>query len=315
MREKRNFAQRELFFSSDKPRSKYFLVYEGEVTERRYFEAVSDARNEIGIDPMLELVPIVRSHSEKGWSNPKKILDRVMLQLKHARNNTISYETLLNGITDHLRERKDLKRRRTIDSYIWRKLLSICKNELHVSLRDAIEDVEGTCLRILDLLEERTNIDIIIDELPEIIDMCKLTYDAELDTICFIFDRDQGSFTDEQYYEVSAKCRRNGFKVYFSNPCFEFWLLLHFDEVFSLDMDSLLSNPKVSKKHRYAGFELDKLLEKGYHKSRFDAQALVKRIDIAIRNEKKFCEDIEGLENKVGSNVGLLISEMRKRKR
>ena len=37
----------------------------------------------------------------------------------------------------------------------------------------------------------------------------------------------------------------------------------------------------------------------------------MKNIDNAINNEKKFCEDIVGLENSIGSNIGKLISEMR----
>lgn len=34
-------------------------------------------------------------------------------------------------------------------------------------------------------------------------------------------------------------------------------------------------------------------------------------IDIAIKNEKNYCEDIEELEHSVGSRVGLLIEELR----
>ena len=55
---------------------KYFLVYEGKETEEIYFEGVNQNRSMIGINPLIELVPVVRSYSEEGWSNPKKIVDR-----------------------------------------------------------------------------------------------------------------------------------------------------------------------------------------------------------------------------------------------
>lgn len=49
-----------------------------------------------------------------------------------------------------------------------------------------------------------------------------------------------------------------------------------------------------------------------YKKSSYQAEELVGDIDKAIRNEKEFCEEIEGLENSVGSNIGRLIEDMRK---
>lgn len=49
----------------------------------------------------------------------------------------------------------------------------------------------------------------------------------------------------------------------------------------------------------------------GYKKNRFDIEALMTRIDIAIQQEKDYCEDPEKLENHIGSRVGILIQELR----
>ena len=95
-------------------------------------------------------------------------------------------------------------------------------------------------------------------------------------------------------------------------PCFEFWLLLHFDEVFQLDKQKLLDNPKVTAKRRYAENELRRIYP-GYSKTRYYAEPFVRDIDKAIENEKEFCEDIEELKDSVGSNIGKLICEMRKK--
>ena len=75
MREKKTFAKRTKIRTTDEVNKKYFLVYEGSDTEDLYFEGIQEQRQKVGIDPLIELVPIVRSYSEEGWSNPKKILD------------------------------------------------------------------------------------------------------------------------------------------------------------------------------------------------------------------------------------------------
>ena len=104
MRENRTFAERTRISESDRTVKKYFLVYEGSDTEQIYFNAVNSARIEIGINPLIELIPIVRSHSEEGWSNPKKILDRLIKDIEESKTGLLSYETLLNRIMDYFYE-------------------------------------------------------------------------------------------------------------------------------------------------------------------------------------------------------------------
>lgn len=78
MRERRTFAERTRVLHSEEPLKKYFLVYEGAETEAIYFNAVNAMKEEARINPLIELVSIDRSYSEEGWSNPKKILNRVI---------------------------------------------------------------------------------------------------------------------------------------------------------------------------------------------------------------------------------------------
>ncbi len=120
MREKRTFAERTRVFLSDKTLRKYFLVYEGSVTEAIYFEAVDSMRDIIGISPLIKLIPVIRSYSEDGWSNPKKILNRVIENLEESRTNQISYETLLNRIMDYFYEQKIITSSRVQARSVWR---------------------------------------------------------------------------------------------------------------------------------------------------------------------------------------------------
>ena len=124
-------------------------------------------------------------------------------------------------------------------------------------------------------------------------------------------DRDKDSFTPVQYDYVVEQCENRNYGIYITNPCFEFWLLMHFDDVKELDQELLLENPKVSAERRYCEQELRKRIPK-YSKSKYDAIGLVRNVEKAIRNESLYCENEKELKNTIGSNVGMLIREMQK---
>jgi len=314
MRESRTFAERTKVLKSDEALKKYFFVYEGSDTELIYFDAVNSMRENIGINPLIELIPIIRSYSEEGWSNPKKILDRIIENLEESKAERISYETLLNRMMDYFYETKVITTSKVLAKSIWNTMVRICAEDLKKMLQAEVENIEADCNAILELLTKEYDIGHVISGISDIIRDGGLTYAEGFDQICLIVDRDKDSFSalpgNDQYRYVVDKCKEKGFQLCITNPCFEFWLLLHFDEVFELDTDKLLENPKITVKRRYAEQELHRIYPR-YKKSSYQAEELVKNIDKAIQNEKKFCEDIKGLESSVGSNIGRLIEEMR----
>lgn len=314
MRESRTFAERTKVLKSDEALKKYFLVYEGSDTELIYFDAVNSMRENIGINPLIELIPIIRSYSEEGWSNPKKILDRIIENLEESKAERISYETLLNRMMDYFYETKVITTSKVLAKSIWNTMVRICAEDLKKMLQAEVENIEADCNAILELLTKEYDIGHVISGISDIIRDGGLTYAEGFDQICLIVDRDKDSFSalpgNDQYGYVVDKCKEKGFQLCITNPCFEFWLLLHFDEVFEIDTDKLLENPKITVKRRYAEQELHRIYPR-YKKSSYQAEELVKNIDKAIQNEKKFCEDIKGLESSVGSNIGRLIEEMR----
>lgn len=313
MRERRTFAERTKVSETDRTAKKYFLVFEGSDTEQIYFNAVNNAREKIGINPLIELIPLVRSQSEEGWSNPKKILDRIIKDIEESKTGLITYETMLNRIIDYFNEEKVFGTEKSTKT-LWNLLVFICENKICKLMNEDVEDIEVECTKIITLLKEEMKTENIVLDISEVIKNGGITYAEDFDKICLIVDRDRGSFkslpNNNQYYYVMNKCMEKKFGFYVTNPCFEFWLLLHFDEVFKLEEEKILDNPKVTSKRRYAENELKKLLP-NYRKTRYDAATLVDNIDRAIENEKKFCEDIVELENCIGSNIGKLINEMR----
>lgn len=314
MRESRTFAERTKVLQSDEAKKKYFLVYEGSDTEIIYFDAIRLWKEDIGISPLIELIPIVRSFSEEGWSNPKKILDRIIENLQESKEKFMTYESLLNRIMDYLYEIKIITTSKVLARSIWKTMYDTCIEKLQKSLDDIVEDVEEACNILIEVLKTEYAVENIVDDLSEIVKQGGLTYEEGFDKICLIVDRDRDSFVskpqNDQYKYVLDKCTELGFRFCVTNPNFEFWLLLHFDEVFDLDKDKLLNNPKVKAKRRYTEDELRKIYP-GYKKSSYHPEILMKKVDKAIENEKKFCEDINNLENSVGSNIGQLITEMK----
>ena len=314
MREKRKFAERTRISKEDRTIKKYFLVFEGNRTEEIYFNAINELKDKIGINPLIEIISIERTYTEEGWSNPKKILEQLLKDLEEIENGKISYKTLVDKIIEIIMEDEKIfsKISKEISS---EKMIENIKNDIE-SLDNIVENVEEDCEFLLNMIIKK--LFLTIEEIPNILEAVlrnienkQITYSEDIDKMCLIVDRDKKSFKEEQYNYVKEECERKNFKLYVTNPCFEFWLLLHFDEVHLINKEELLENKRASSKVRFVESELKKYFP--YNKNKYNAELLIEKIDLAIENEKKFCEDIEELKDKLGSNIGLLIQELKEK--
>ena len=119
-----------------------------------------------------------------------------------------------------------------------------------------------------------------------------------------MIDRDRKSFTSGsgQYEYVLDRYKEKGFGFYLTNPCFEFWLLLHMEDLSDLDEKKLLENGMATSTMNYAEHELRrKLREAGgpnFKKGGYNPSWFMERINLAIANERMYCEDEAGLEGK-----------------
>lgn len=176
MRESRTFAERTKFLKSDEALKKYFLIYEGSDTELIYFDAVNSMRENIGINPLIELIPIIRSYSEEGWSNPKKILDRIIENLEESKAERISYETLLNRMMDYFYETKVITTSKVLAKNMWKTMVHVCAEKLQKSLQAEVEDIETDCNAILELLKQEYDVTHVVSDISDIIKDGGLTY-------------------------------------------------------------------------------------------------------------------------------------------
>ena len=314
MREKRNFAERTKISKEDRTRKKYFLVFEGNRTEGIYFNTINELKGKIGINPLIEIISIERTYSEYGWSNPKKILEQLLKDLEEIEDGKLSYKTLVDKIMEIIVEDKNFSLKISKKSNL-KEVIEDIENEIE-SLENTVKNIEEDCITLLSIITKKVflvkeEIANILEKVLENIGNQQITYSEDIDKMCLIVDRDKKSFKEEQYNYVKEECKRKNFKFYVTNPCFEFWLLLHFDEVHSINREKLLENKRASSKVRYVESELKKYFP--YNKNKYNAELLIEKIDLAIENEKRFCEDIEELKDKLGSNIGLLIKELKEK--
>ena len=314
MREKKNFAERTRISKEDRTRKKYFLVCEGNRTEGIYFNTINELKDKIGINPLIEIISIERTYTEEGWSHPKKILEQLLKDLKEIENGELSYKTLIDKIMWIIIEDEKFSSK-ILKEISPEEIIEDIKNEIE-SLDNIVENIEEDCEFFLNMIIKKFFLT--IEEIPNILETVlknieneQITYSEDIDKMCLIVDRDKKSFKEEQYNYVKEECKKKNFKFFVTNPCFEFWLLLHFDEVHSINREKLLENKRASSKVRYVESELKKYFP--YNKNKYNAELLIEKIDLAIENEKRFCEDIEELKDKLGSNIGLLIKELKEK--
>ena len=206
---------------NEEPRSKYFIIPEGDKTEIQYFSGIKANREDLNIKSLIEIKILENDEDEQGQSHPM----------------------------------------RKIDNFI----KSVKKGEIN--------------------------------------------YSKDIDKVIFVIDRDPQNFSKKQLQEFVKRCNDNGYRTCLSNPTFEIFLLMHDDKIFDLDRKEMLENRRETKRSkRFLEKKLSEFFE--CSKTNLNFEKFKYNIKKAIKNEKCFCEELEDLENKLGSNVGRLLDSM-----
>ncbi len=318
MRIKKNFGKRKRVLFSTKPIKKYFLAFEGMRTEVQYFTGIIDNKEFLNISTSVEIIPLLRNHPYMGWSNPMKVFERVKDTLDNLRENYRSVAAIVNSIVEYCFENSDEISTRKEAEDLYNSILLIFTRDFHLNEEDNVDFSDEKIEERIEELMAKLSATIFVENLDLFIKSQFESYDPSFDEVCLIVDRDKNSFNTVQYDSLIEKCKRNNYKLYISNPCFEFWLLLHFNEVFSIDRNLLIQNDKLIYKDENNNFikmnfaekELRKIIP-SFHKTNLNFSPFINRIDLAIANAKEFATSLENLKIGVGSNVGELIGELR----
>ena len=112
MREDRTFGNRTKIRISDEVNRKCFFFCEGQETEPIYFAKLKELKIEIGISPLIDFIQIEKPRGED-WSNPKKMLDALCLDL----SKEITYCIMLCGSDFCIFFQKIQKFKKSLDEY------------------------------------------------------------------------------------------------------------------------------------------------------------------------------------------------------
>lgn len=277
-----------------KKKSKIFFAFEGEKTEEKYLSNLIKKYNMQTLHKILYF-----SHIS---SNPKSIIDSLLCILKEESLN-IQYEYLINLIVDYLGEKKIYISRDKIKSIVDKHASKNYKslkdnfeknkvNEIAEKLEIVIKDSDLTKL-------------IISKELLNIIQEDS-SYDEELDKIAVIVDRDSKSFTDVQYDDVLVSCKKENIHLFVTNPCIEFWFLLHHTDCKGLEQE-VKENVKEENNNNFV-YNLLKKYDQNYKKNTNDYNFYVENFDIAKNNSKLYANNLEELKDNIGTNLGEIIN-------
>ena len=137
-------------------------------------------------------------------------------------------------------------------------------------------------------------------------------FDKAIDRFVIVFDRDSYE-KPEDYVEFIEKASADNILTV-TSPCFELWLILHYEDALEKyvvpNKDKLFDNEKVSRAHSFAS-NLFSEISGTNPKSGSFFNKLMGSIDLAIEQEKALEQDILKMTTEIGSNVGVLIEQMR----
>jgi hypothetical protein len=150
------------------------------------------------------------------------------------------------------------------------------------------------------------SIDTQLDEIKSKYD----NFDEVIDLYWIVVDREKDESRKINLLNAKSECENRNIHIALSNPAFEFWLLLHFDDICKYNENDLFENEKVSNKKRFLEQKLTEKLQV-YNKSRFDTSFItLSSIELALKQEKSFENELDKIIDHLGSNVGDLIREI-----
>lgn len=139
-----------------------------------------------------------------------------------------------------------------------------------------------------------------------------ISFDRERDKMIIVFDADIFEEKVQDYDEVVALGEKENI-IAVSNPAFELFLLLHFENAFEEDIELNVEQIIKNEKEGNQTFIYKLLLARtGVNpKKNSSIGELAKRVNIAIAQEKKINEDIHNCKGRVTCNIGKIIESIR----
>jgi hypothetical protein len=200
------------------PREKIFIAFEGQRTEPCYFKGLIRMRNH---DLNMDILPLYRGPGREHESNPKSIANQICEYIEFRRDGVWSTDLFVEQMLTSARQIcRDSEEK--FDREMFKKMKHSLSREPDLATERSVNDPEGALGFCRDFMERS------IGE-PVNIDIPRREEWNDDYRCCMVVDRDSRSFTDEQCDYVRDLCEREKIMLIVTNPCFELWLLMHFE--------------------------------------------------------------------------------------
>lgn len=245
-----------------------FLSVEGNKTERQYFEYVQNYKEKLGIKARVYIHTLQRAKNDN-LSAPQNVLELLEEYVELRKNDTLP-ERLKNVVPKEYSEE-------FIRAYLNSELNS-----------------EDEKVKLFEAVLEETGYDVVYNRYLR-------DFKGENDVFGIVLDRDYKSHSVLQMQKIVQECQKKGYKVYITNPLFEFWLLLHLTNIKSFsakELECIRVNDRVSERHTYTSRKVSELA--GHSKSiseKIFREYYLPNIDYAI-------EQAKGLTGEIGTLIG-----------
>lgn len=264
---------------SVEPKRVVFLSVEGTKTEVQYLHFIEQYREQLGINAIVH-IEVLRRYDTK--SDPENVLELLEEYIEFRENK------MFEKIIDSLR----------LKNYSTEFIKSYLENPFDLTKKERNKFKAA-------LKEERLDL-LYLDFLRK--------YQGKDDKFGIVIDRDCGSHSAKQMQNVVEKCKEKKYLCYITNPCIEFWQLLHVSDVaseYAELLEDILRNETDEKKNTFVS---NLLYEKTGERKAIQAKTFEKyylpNVDLAIERAKGFAPSDQLLE-KIGSNLGELIDLLR----
>ncbi len=272
---------------NESPKRVAFLSVEGNCTERDYFKYIEKYKEQLGINSLVH-VETLSKYSADTCSDPEEVYNLLNEYLSIRREGILPEDIF--SILCNERDKYSIE---SIRKFLNNELPEKDSNRMKSAIQLAGVDIDYQKF------------------------LCDYRGEDGTDVFAVIIDRDQGSHSEQSLRELIEKCSQNGCHCFISNPCFEFWLLLHLSDIkteYSKQYSELLENKKISNKHTFVSYEVSK---KASHTKRISEakfkQFYLNNIDNAISRAQDFNQDDESLLSNLGTNLPGLFSILREK--
>lgn len=253
--------------NKESPSRIFFLSVEGNKTEHNYFEWIEKYREKLGIKARVHVHSLRRSKHDN-LSAPEHVLE-LLEEYIEIRESEILPERIRALIPTEY-----------TDDFIKRYI-------------EAPECIDVTMRNNFEMQLQQTGIDLEYEYFLK-------EYSGKYDVFGILIDRDYSTHSVTQMNKIKNECKEKGYYFFVTTPCFEFWLLMHLEDVCTKYKDELQefrNNSKQSNRHTFTSSEVSKLAHhsKGIKENIFKKYYLSK-VEFAIHQAKEhFSTNIDEL--------------------